>query len=297
MKKRLENFNYDMIQNVMSNTIKNKKGLFLTQEFAIINGEGASDMFRYMLSRKAPLFINDYRIGIVIKGDVRVNINLIDRHIVDGSLVFITPGSIVQPISIEGDLNIMGVAVFNDMLLPAGRIPQILKGEIRDFQLPVKYENIVWLRQLVNIIWQLVHSSSWNRDVFMSLISSMLWFYDDCYQLSVSHAVSPSHTASIFQRFIALVNSHCRTEHQLAFYADRLCVTQRHLGVVIKQVSGLTAKGWIDRALINEAKVMLKHTDMTVVQISDTLNFPNPSFFAKFFKRHANLTPVQYRLQ
>lgn len=297
MKKRPENFNYDMIQNVVSNEIKNNKGLFLTHEFAIMNGEGASDMFQYMLSRKAPLFINDYRIGVVLKGDVRVNINLMDRHVTDGSLVFITPGSIVQPISIEGDINVVGVAVFNEMLLPTGRMPHILKGEIRDFQLPVDNRSIVWLRQLVDMMWQLVHSPSWNRDVFMSLISSMLWFYDDCYQLNVSHAVSPSHAASIFQRFIALVNNHSRTEHQLAFYADRLCVTQRHLGVVIKQVSGLTAKGWIDRALINEAKVMLKHTDMTVVQISDALNFPNPSFFAKFFKRHANLTPLQYRLQ
>ena len=106
----------------------------------------------------------------------------------------------------------------------------------------------------------------------MSLVSSLVWFYDDHYRQHASHVVEPSHSAELFKRFIMLVNEHCRGEHQLSFYADRLCLTQRHLGVVVKQVSGVTAKEWIDRALIAEAKVMLQHTDKTVVQIADALN-------------------------
>ena len=297
MKKRPEKFNYKMIQDVASHTIKDKEALYLCQDFAIVHGRGGNALFRHFLGRQVPLLIDDYRMGIVLKGDVHSSINLIDRHVTTGSILFLTPGSIVQPISVEGELLVMGVAVFGDMPFTSGRVPQILNGGLRDFVLKVDNGSIVWLRQLVGQMWQLVHRPQWSRETFMSLLSALVWFYDDCYSKHASHVVDPSHSAELFTRFIALVNAHCRREHQLAFYADRLCLTQRHLGVVIKQVSGVTAKEWIDRALIAEAKVMLQHTDKTVVQIADALNFANPSFFSKFFKRLTSLTPLEYRMR
>ncbi|MBQ3360807.1 MAG: helix-turn-helix domain-containing protein, partial [Bacteroidaceae bacterium] len=53
---------------------------------------------------------------------------------------------------------------------------------------------------------------------------------------------------------------------------------------------------WIDRALIEHIKIELKHTDKSIAQISDEMDFPNPSFFSKFFKRLADKTPLEYRL-
>ena len=81
----------------------------------------------------------------------------------------------------------------------------------------------------------------------------------------------------------------------MAFYAEKMCLTDRYLGTVVKAVSGQTGKEWIDRALITSAKVMLKHSDRTVVQIADELHFPTVSFFCKYFKRLTNLTPNQFR--
>jgi len=39
----------------------------------------------------------------------------------------------------------------------------------------------------------------------------------------------------------------------------------------------------------------LRFTDMTIQEISNDLNFPNPSFFGKYFKEHAGMTPMEYR--
>ena len=52
---------------------------------------------------------------------------------------------------------------------------------------------------------------------------------------------------------------------------------------------------WINQAIIFEAKVLLKHSDLLVFQISDELGFPNPSFFSKFFKRITGMTPAEYQ--
>ena len=75
-----------------------------------------------------------------------------------------------------------------------------------------------------------------------------------------------------------------------------MCLTERYLSTIIRQTSGVTAKEWIDRAIITRIKVELKHTDKSVARISDDMNFPNPSFFSKYFKRFTKQTPLEYKL-
>ena len=58
---------------------------------------------------------------------------------------------------------------------------------------------------------------------------------------------------------------------------------------------GTVMVGRIDRALITQAKVLLRHSDKSVAQISEDLNFPNPAFFSKYFKRLTAMTPLEYR--
>ena len=87
-----------------------------------------------------------------------------------------------------------------------------------------------------------------------------------------------------------------KTSVELGFYADKMCLTERYLGTVIRQTSGTTAKGWIDRAIITRVKVELRHTSKSVAQISEEMNFPNPSFFSKYFRRLTGMTPMDYKL-
>ena len=83
--------------------------------------------------------------------------------------------------------------------------------------------------------------------------------------------------------------------HTIDFYASRLCLTPRYMSTIIRQVSGKSAKQWIDDALVTRIKIELKHTDKPVARICDDMNFPNPSFLTKFFKRMTGQTPSQYR--
>lgn len=110
------------------------------------------------------------------------------------------------------------------------------------------------------------------------------------------YLASQSREQTIFDRFIYLVNQYAAKEHQISFFAEKMCLTERYLGAVVHNASGTTAKEWIDRAIITRVKVELKHTDKSVLQISDEMNFPNASFFSKYFKRITGQTPLEYRL-
>ena len=95
--------------------------------------------------------------------------------------------------------------------------------------------------------------------------------------------------------FFHLLHEHFRTHRDVAFYADHLCLSTKHLARVITQVTTHAPSYWIADFTVREAKALLKSTTLTVTQLSESLNFPNSSFFARYFKRHTGVSPQQFR--
>ena len=95
--------------------------------------------------------------------------------------------------------------------------------------------------------------------------------------------------------FFKLLAKHCRQEHTVGFYADKLNRTPKYLSGAIRKLSGRSVPEWITMNLLRESKSMLKTTGMTVLEISEDLNFSSPSVFVQFFRRHTGITPLQYR--
>lgn len=124
---------------------------------------------------------------------------------------------------------------------------------------------------------------------------SLAFFYSIQHIHAIENNKTNTRSEVIFNNFIRLVGQNFKTERNVKFYADKLCISSKYLGVIVKSVSGKSALSWIDNHVILEAKALLKSTDYTVLQISDKLNFPTQSCFGKFFKRHTGMSPVEYR--
>lgn len=78
-------------------------------------------------------------------------------------------------------------------------------------------------------------------------------------------------------------------------YASKLSITPNHLTQMVKQVTGNTTVKLLQNKVIIETKRLLIHSEMTVTEISDFMNFSDQSYFTKFFKKACGLTPLQYR--
>ena len=100
---------------------------------------------------------------------------------------------------------------------------------------------------------------------------------------------------ALSKEFMKLVKDNFRSERQLRFYSDKLCITPRYLSRVVKECTGSSAADWIERYVVLEARALLKSTNMTIQQISDELNFPSQTFFGKYFKRRVGMSPKAYR--
>ncbi|RLJ75088.1 helix-turn-helix domain-containing protein [Pedobacter alluvionis] len=99
----------------------------------------------------------------------------------------------------------------------------------------------------------------------------------------------------IADNFIAFLNTYIKTERSVQFYADSLHISLRHLSKVIKNVLGKSPSVVINEGLIREAKILLSNKFNNISEISDMLQFSDPSSFGKYFKRYSGYTPTEYR--
>jgi AraC-like DNA-binding protein len=101
----------------------------------------------------------------------------------------------------------------------------------------------------------------------------------------------------VINQFIKLILDNCKEQHEVSFYAQKLCMTPGSLSRIMTNVSGKAPMKWISEALVAEAKILLRNADMNIQQIADELHFGDQSSFGKFFKKHSGFTPIEYRNQ
>lgn len=276
------------------------KHLLLSDNFGMVV-DAVNVLQPLVIGSPGPYLIEDYRLGYCKKGYIRSIIDLQEYVIKEGMLIVIAPGSIVEPVDVSPDLTLTGMGVSEERMQMAFRqtLPDMLCGHRRDFLLTATAGETRLVEQLFALMWNLANDRTVKQQTLDNMISVVGQAYDDIFRShggdGVLQSDAPNRQHELYQKFIALVNEHCCSERQLDFYADRLCITRRHLGTVVREVSGITAKEWIDRAVITAAKVMLRHTDKTVAQIADELHFPTDSFFCKYFKRITAQSPLDWR--
>ena len=100
----------------------------------------------------------------------------------------------------------------------------------------------------------------------------------------------------LFNSFYDLLINNYKQQHEIAWYAERLCLTPKYFSGVIRQITGKSAAQWINEMLILQAKRLLyTHRDMNIQQIAFELGFKGNANFCRFFKDQTGLRPSEYR--
>jgi AraC-like DNA-binding protein len=281
---------------VCNNYVRFPQYAYISNDFAVLRS------FKLIASSPnifgPPYRLNELRVGVVTSGHGNITINLIDYELHEGMLVYVKGGSIVQPNTFSPDFDMEAISVSDDLLqlLFNGRVPSCFLNDVSNKAICISQIEIEILQNMIGTLWAVVHQNDSGSGVIHSLLTAVLCFYENIDARNITNVVSStSHEREVFMKFINLVHQYSKKERKISFYADKLCFSQHYLGTLVREASGTTAKEWIERSVIAEAKVMLKNSDMLTYQISDDLNFPNVSFFCKFFKRLTGMTPLQYQ--
>ncbi|MFI7540321.1 AraC family transcriptional regulator [Actinoplanes sp. NPDC049599] len=81
----------------------------------------------------------------------------------------------------------------------------------------------------------------------------------------------------------------------LADVAADLALTAGHLTTVVRRKTGRTVQQWITQRRLQQARVLLAETDLTVAAISRQVGWPDVSYFIKRFRAEHGTTPAQWR--
>ena len=98
-----------------------------------------------------------------------------------------------------------------------------------------------------------------------------------------------------FQQFQTLVEERFREWSQLSDYAVCLGCTEKSLTRATLAVTGISAKAYLSRRIVLEARRLLKHTRLPVATLAGQLGFAGTDRFCKFFKRETRITPTEFR--
>lgn len=97
--------------------------------------------------------------------------------------------------------------------------------------------------------------------------------------------------------FKDLLEATFKTQKQVSSYAEQLRITEKRLNLATSKVLGKSPKEMIDERVMLEAKRLLAHTNESAKEIGFTLGFEEPTNFIKYFRKHNNATPVEFREQ
>lgn len=96
-------------------------------------------------------------------------------------------------------------------------------------------------------------------------------------------------------KFKKAVEKYFITEHAVSFYAKTIHVTPSYLSDIVHDNLGISPSQFIHNRIILEAKRILLHADKSVSEIAFALNFDDPSYFTRFFKKRVGLSPIDFR--
>lgn len=165
----------------------------------------------------------------------------------------------------------------------------------------LKNKEILLLIDLFKSLHSKALSSSTNifkNEILLFSFNLLLYELAGIYQKYSWHIpVKHSRKEKLVMEFFKLLEMNCRKQHSAKFYADTLRVTTGYLTRIVKEVTEKTAKQCIEEAIVLEAKILLQNKHLTILYITEELQFSNSSFFSFFFRRHTSLSPTEYRLR
>ncbi len=99
----------------------------------------------------------------------------------------------------------------------------------------------------------------------------------------------------IVYEFNQLVDKYYNQIHHVKDFAELMGESPVQLNRAIKEVTGKTASEIIIERLILEAKRLLIYSDLSNKEVAYKLNYEDPSYFARIFRKKTGCTPSGFR--
>lgn len=280
----------DTIMDLLKETRVKVERLILHEGFAVnldISKEHATPSLLDKIM--IPYQLKDCRIVRILSGKLQMELNFTVHELEAGDLAFFKSGTYFQIIAVSDDIRCEAMA-----LEPArfqSDIPLLCRNVMIVHPDAGEWNEI---GHMILSVYMAASHEPFRKEVVwllaMALVNNILYLSD-----LKAGTVPKSSSEKIFDNFIDELSRNRKGKLPVSHYADILCITPQYLSRTVSLVSGKTASEWINKAVVADARILLHDSSKSISEISDALNFPNDSFFCRFFRRETGQTPTQYR--
>ena len=235
------------------------------------------------------------------KGTAHIEIDLIPYELVANTQLIIIAGSIVHNISNSDDFKISYITFKNEVYYEAtAQLEPSFTFFLKEYPcVQLGEKRINKMNYLVEAMKDFYNEKTncFRVKIFKNNIQSFLLdVYDKTRTLfKIDKSEEVGRREELFIKFIHLIHKYCPQQREVGFYAEKLYITSRYLSSITQNVADKSAKYIIDKHAIQRIKIMLKYSNMSIQDISYELNFPDQSFFSRYFKKHTGMSPLEYR--
>ena len=169
--------------------------------------------------------------------------------------------------------------------------------ELTDEQVP--YVTSVYEKMVAELGSDYVHK----YDVLRTLVFELLHFAMKTQPSAASDRQHKNASQRITTLFLELLErqfpideTHQKVKLRSASeFADQLSVHVNHLNRAVKETTLKTTTQLIAERVLQEAKILLRHSTWNVAEIAYALGFTEVTHFNNFFKKHVQQSPLRFR--
>ena len=237
--------------------------------------------------------------ALCVSGSLKASINLKEYTLQPGDLVTLIPGSIIQFCE-ETDAVQLSFIGFSSSFMEGVNLIQSTTDNVTTIYehpvLPLDIKKTQQLNDFLKLLERIVmEEGKINPEIVKHILQGLMIGIGDLYRGKQWPNQTLTRSDEIQKKFLGLVMKHYTSNRQTSFYASHLSISPQHLCMIVKQKTGRSVSDIIADMVIMDAKSQLKSTDLTIQEIAYSLNFPNVSFFGKYFKRYVGISPQKFR--
>jgi len=236
-----------------------------------------------------------FQLLYVQRGQAQVEIEGV-RSVVDEAAIQVVPPLTVHGFrfsaDIQGHVLTFGTALVADLEQRLGAPLSVLT---KAACYPLGMDR-VRLRNLIETLQQEYQGHEPSRVTLLeALVTALMVWISRRQQLGQAPRNRDERDRQLLGQYLRLVEAHYREHLSVEDFAARMNIQSLQLNQLCRALSGQTALQVVHQRLLLEARRNLIYTRMSIGQLSDSLGFSDPTYFARFFKRLSGQTPNGYR--
>lgn len=227
----------------------------------------------------------------LVKGSFNYQVGNNKFHIKSPAILFISSGNLVKLETINSPLEGYFTLISNSLMTSVFRQSDTLNLFSIFPLLKLSPKNSDRILQINRVLYDEFIEGKENLSVSISLLQAIVHKVLELSNININL----SRVEEVAIKFKQLVHKHYKETADLSFYANEIGISMNYLNRCVKSVFNKSSTHVYQEVSILHSQILLWNSSKTISEICYELNFDNPSYFSKVFKKYAGISPTEYR--